>query len=324
MTNYQSLFPVHTKFLVTGCAGFIGSHLVETLLEEGFDVVGLDDLSNGFKTNIEPFLSHPKFSFVEGNIRDYELCLSLMNGIDYVLHQAAWGSVPRSIEMPRLYEEINVQGTLNIFEAARHHQVKRVVYASSSSVYGDSEILPKVEGQEGHVLSPYAMTKKMNEAYGHLYTSIYQLETIGLRYFNVFGPRQNPNGAYAAVIPKFTHLILNGKSPTIYGDGTQSRDFTYIKNVIQANLKACLAPQSSTGQTFNIAYGESIVLTRVFDVIKNSLGKPHLSAQYRELRRGDIMHSHADLTSAKVNLNYQPVYSFEQGIQDYLKKLIEQ
>ena len=315
------LFKQQTRFLVTGCAGFIGSHLVETLLQADHMVIGLDDLSNGFEVNIKPFLTHPNFTFVKGDIRDYELCDHLTKNIDYVLHQAAWGSVPRSIEMPRLYEEINVQGTLNIFEASRHNGVKRVVYASSSSVYGDSPILPKKEGQEGFVLSPYALTKKMNEAYGKLYTNLYGLETIGLRYFNVFGPRQNPNGAYAAVIPKFTHLILKGEAPTIYGDGTQSRDFTYIKNVIQANLKACVAPKESAGKAYNIAYGESIVLTQVFNVIKEALNQPYLEVVYTNPRKGDIEHSRADLEEARIFLNYQPKYCFHQGIKDYLETL---
>ncbi len=317
----KELFKMQTRFLVTGCAGFIGSHLVEALLEADHIVMGLDDLSNGFEENIKPFFSHPNFTFTKGDIRDYDLCLSVTKNIDYVLHQAAWGSVPRSIEMPRLYEEINVQGTLNIFESSRHNNVKRVVYASSSSVYGDSPILPKKEGQEGFVLSPYALTKKMNEAYGKLYTTLYDLETIGLRYFNVFGPRQNPNGTYAAVIPKFTHLILKDEAPTIFGDGTQSRDFTYIKNVIQANLKACSAPKESTGKAYNIAYGDSIVLTRVFDVIQEALNKPHLKAIYTKPRQGDIKHSHADLSEANHYLDYRPTYSFDEGIRDYLRNI---
>ena len=317
----KDLFQKQSRFLVTGCAGFIGSHLVETLLEANHIVIGLDDLSNGFEANIKPFLDHANFTFIKGDIRDYQTCLNVTKNMDYVLHQAAWGSVPRSIEMPRLYEEINVQGTLNIFEASRHNRVKRVVYASSSSVYGDSTILPKKEGQEGSVLSPYALTKQMNEAYGKLYTTLYGLETIGLRYFNVFGPRQNPNGAYAAVIPKFTHLILKGEAPTIYGDGTQSRDFTYIKNVIEANLKACVAPKESTGKAYNIACGESIVLTKVFEVIKEALNQSHLEALYTNPRQGDIKHSHADLEEARTHLNYHPKYSFYQGIRDYLSTL---
>lgn len=319
-----NVFQQHTRFLVTGCAGFIGSHLVETLLANDHIVLGLDDLSNGFEANMKTFISHPNFTFIKGDIRDYELCLNVTKDIDYVLHQAAWGSVPRSIEMPRLYEEINVQGTLNIFEASRHNGVKRVVYASSSSVYGDSPILPKKEGQEGFVLSPYALTKKMNEAYGNLYTTLYGLETIGLRYFNVFGPRQNPNGAYAAVIPKFTHLILKGEAPTIYGDGTQSRDFTYIKNVIEANLKACVAPKESAGKAYNIAYGESIVLTQVFEVIKEALKQSHLEAVYTDPRRGDIKHSNADLEEARKHLDYQPSYSFNLGVKEYISKIFKE
>ena len=237
--GYENIkFPEGSKFLVTGSAGFIGSNLVEAILKLGYKVRGLDNFSTGKKENVEEFLDNPNYEFIEGDIRDLDTCMKACEGIDYVLNQAAWGSVPRSIEMPLFYEEINIKGTLNMMEAARQNGVKKFVYASSSSVYGDEPNLPKKEGREGNVLSPYALTKKVNEEYGKLYTKLYGLDTYGMRYFNVFGRRQDPDGAYAAVIPKFIKQLLNDEQPTINGDGKQSRDFTYIENVIEANLKS--------------------------------------------------------------------------------------
>jgi UDP-N-acetylglucosamine 4-epimerase len=266
MLNYNSMdFREDTVFLVTGSAGFIGSNLVETLLKRGYKVKGLDNLTSGKEENVKIFINNPNYKFIHGDIRSLDTCLEVCKGVDYVLHQAAWGSVPRSIEMPLLYEEINIKGTLNMLEAALRNSVKKFVYASSSSVYGDEPNLPKSEGIEGRLLSPYALTKRVNEEYARLYTELYGLETIGLRYFNVFGKRQDPNGPYAAVIPRFIKHLLHDEQPTIYGDGMQSRDFTYVENVVEANLKACLAPREAAGQVYNIAFGERIYLIDVFN-----------------------------------------------------------
>lgn len=231
-------FPRDSTFLITGGAGFIGSNLCEAVLNLGYKVRCLDDLSTGHYENIVPFLENPNFLFIKGDIKDFETCLQAAEGVDYVLNQAAWGSVPRSIEMPLFYCVNNVVGTVNMMEAARQSGVKKFVYASSSSVYGDEPNLPKTEGREGNLLSPYAVTKYCDELWGKQYYKHYKLDTYGLRYFNVFGRRQDPNGAYAAVIPKFIKQLLSGERCTINGDGRQSRDFTYIDNVIEANLKA--------------------------------------------------------------------------------------
>lgn len=237
--GYKDLkFDENSIFLVTGGAGFIGSNLCEAILDMGYKVRCLDNLSTGKYENIEPLTANPDFTFIKGDIRELDTCLEAAKGVSYVLNQAAWGSVPRSIEMPLLYEEINIRGTLNMMEASRQNGVKKFVYASSSSVYGDHPVLPKKEGAEGKVLSPYALTKKVDEEYGRLYKVLYGLDTYGMRYFNVFGRRQDPEGMYAAVIPKFIKQLMHGEVPTINGDGRQSRDFTYIDNVIEANLKA--------------------------------------------------------------------------------------
>lgn len=315
-------FKKDSVFLVTGCAGFIGSHLVENLISNGFSVIGIDNLSNGTFNNISEYINQPKFEFIEGDIRDFDLCLKYTNGVDYILHQAAWGSVPRSIIEPLIYEEVNIKGTLNIFESARINSVKRVVFASSSSVYGDSSTLPKVEGFEGNVLSPYALTKKANEHYGRLYFKLYGLETIGLRYFNVFGPRQNPFGDYAAVIPKFVNLILNNQSPNIYGDGKQTRDYTYIDNVVNANLLACTSNTVSLGKSFNIAGGEQTSLNDLFNQILIFTKNNNIQPNYIEARLGDIYHSYADLTNSIEFLNYKPHIDILKGLECYLKDLI--
>lgn len=307
-------FPEGSKFLVTGSAGFIGSNLVEAILNLGYKVRGLDNFSTGKKENVEEFLNHPNYEFVEGDIRDLETCMKACEGIDFVLNQAAWGSVPRSIEMPLFYEEVNIKGTLNMMEAARQSGVKKFVYASSSSVYGDEPNLPKTEGREGNVLSPYALTKKINEEYGKLYSKLYGLDTYGLRYFNVFGRRQNPEGAYAAVIPKFIKQLLNDEQPIINGDGKQSRDFTYIENVIEANLKACIAPREAAGQAYNIAYGGREYLIDIYNQLSSAL-KKDIQPKFGPDRIGDIKHSNADISLAREKLNYSPEWSFEQGIQ---------
>ncbi|HHV84018.1 MAG TPA: SDR family oxidoreductase [Tepidanaerobacter syntrophicus] len=303
----------NSRFLVTGAAGFIGSNLVEAILRLGYRVRGIDNFSTGKRENIELFFQNSNFEFIEGDIRDFSMCMKACEGIDYVLHQAAWGSVPRSIEMPLLYEEINIKGTLNMMEAARQNNVKKFVYASSSSVYGDESNLPKKEGKEGNLLSPYALTKRADEEYGKLYTKIYKLDTYGLRYFNVFGKRQDPEGPYAAVIPKFIELLLNNERPIINGDGRQSRDFTYIENVIEANLKACKASHEAAGQAFNIACGKREYLIDVYHELCNLLGK-NIEPIFGSERLGDIKHSHADISKAKELLGYNPNWDFEKGI----------
>ena len=317
--GYKNIkFPAGSKFLVTGSAGFIGSNLVEAILKLGYQVRGLDDFSTGKKENVEEFLSNPNYEFIEGDIRDFETCMKACDGVDFVLNQAAWGSVPRSIEMPQFYEEVNVKGTLNMMEAARQNDVKKFVYASSSSVYGDEPNLPKKEGREGNVLSPYALTKKVNEEYGRLYSRLYGLDTYGLRYFNVFGRRQDPDGAYAAVIPKFISQLLNNEQPTINGDGKQSRDFTYIENVIEANLKACKASHDSAGHAFNIAYGGREFLIDIYTHLSNALGKD-MQPIFGPDRRGDIKHSNADISQAKEMLGYNPDWSFKEGIMEAIQ-----
>lgn len=307
-------FPEGSRFLITGSAGFIGSNLVEAILNLGYKVRGLDNFSTGKKENVEEFIDNTNYEFVEGDIRDLDTCIKSCEGIDYVLHQAAWGSVPRSIEMPLFYEEVNIKGTLNMMEAARQNNVKKFVYASSSSVYGDEPNLPKKEGIEGDLLSPYALTKRVNEEYGKLYTKLYGLNTYGLRYFNVFGRRQDPNGAYAAVIPKFIKQLLNDEQPTINGDGKQSRDFTYIENVIDANLKACAASDNAAGQAYNIAYGGREFLIDMYNQLSNVLEKD-IKPIFGPERKGDIKHSNADISKAKELINYEPEWSFERGIQ---------
>lgn len=308
------IFPRDSLFLVTGGAGFIGSNLCEAILNMGYRVRCLDNLSTGKQENVDPFLEHPNYTFIKGDIVDFDTCLQACEGVDFVLNEAAWGSVPRSIEMPLYYEEINIRGTLNMMEAACRKKVQKFVYASSSSVYGDHPVLPKAEGQEGNLLSPYALTKRVNEEYGKLYKKLYGLDTYGLRYFNVFGRRQDPDGAYAAVIPKFIKQLLADEIPTIHGDGRQSRDFTYIDNVIEANLKACLAPQEAAGEAFNIAYGGREYLIDIYYHICNALGKD-VKPNFGPDRLGDIKHSNADISKAKKLLNYNPEYNFERGIE---------
>lgn len=306
-------FPEGSRFLVTGGAGFIGSNLCEAILDLGYSVRCLDDLSTGKQINVDFLKDRSGYEFVKGDIKDLDTCMKACEGIDYVLNQAAWGSVPRSIEMPLFYEENNIRGTLNMMEAARQNGVKRFVYASSSSVYGDHPVLPKVEGQEGNLLSPYALTKRACEEYGKLYFKLYGLNTYGLRYFNVFGRRQDPDGAYAAVIPRFIRQLLHGEVPTINGDGKQSRDFTYVDNVIEANLKACLAGEEAAGQAYNIAYGGREYLIDIYDALCDALGvdvKPNFGPD----RPGDIKHSNADISKAKKLLGYNPEFDFSKGI----------
>lgn len=312
-------FEKDSVFLVTGGAGFIGSNLCETLLNLGYRVRCLDDLSIGKQENVDLFTNNSNYEFMKGDVCDFDTCLEATKGVDYVLHQAAWGSVPRSVEMPLKYNEINIKGTLNIFEASRQNKVKKVVYASSSSVYGDEETLPKKEGKEGKALSPYALTKKVDEMYAKIYADLYKLDTYGLRYFNVFGRRQDPDGAYAAVIPKFIKLLLNNERPTINGDGKQSRDFTYIENVIEANLKALKADSKYAGEAFNIAYGGRAYLNDMYNTIANLMGKSEIEPIYGPDRVGDIKHSNADISKAREKLDYNPEWSFEDGIKEAIE-----
>ena len=312
--GYSNLkFSENSTFLVTGGAGFIGSNLCEAILKMGYKVRCLDDLSTGKQANVDIFLDNPNYTFIKGDIKNLDTCMSACEGVDYVLNQAAWGSVPRSIEMPLFYEKNNIMGTLNMMEAARQQGVKKFVYASSSSVYGDHPVLPKKEGQEGNLLSPYALTKRVDEEFAKLYTRLYGLDTYGLRYFNVFGRRQDPDGAYAAVIPKFIKMLMNGETPTINGDGMQSRDFTYIENVIEANFKACLAPHEAAGNAFNIAYGGREYLIDIYHSLTRALGKD-IEPNFGPDRAGDIKHSNADISKAREMLGYDPDYDFDSGL----------
>lgn len=309
----QLVFPQNSVFLVTGAAGFIGSNLCEAILNMGFKVKALDDMSTGRQENVDAFLGKAGYEFIKGDIKDLNTCLSACEGVNYVLHQAACGSVPRSVELPLFYAANNIMGTINMLEAATKKGVKKFVYASSSSVYGDDEVLPKIEGSEGNLLSPYAVTKRTDEEYAKQYTMFYNLDTYGLRYFNVFGRRQDPNGAYAAVIPKFLKELMEGIQPTINGDGKQSRDFTYIDNVIEANLRAALAPSSAAGEAFNIAYGGREYLIDIYHYLTAALGVK-VEPKFGPDRKGDIKHSNADISKAKKLLGYAPEYSFEAGI----------
>ncbi len=317
--GYKHLvFSENSLFLVTGGAGFIGSNLCEAILDLGYRVRCLDDLSTGSQKNVDLFLSNPNYEFIKGDIKDFDTCVNACKGVDFVLNQAAWGSVPRSIEMPLFYCANNITGTLNMLEAARINGVKKFVYASSSSVYGDEPNLPKAEGKEGNLLSPYALTKRCDEEWAKQYTMHYGLDTYGLRYFNVFGRRQSPDGAYAAVVPKFIKMLMNGEQPTINGDGKQSRDFTYIENVIEANLKACLAPHSAAGEAFNIAYGGREYLIDIYYSLTKALGV-EIEPNFGPDRAGDIKHSNADISKAKAMLGYEPEYNFERGLEEAIE-----
>lgn len=308
-------FSENSLFLVTGGAGFIGSNLCEAILNMGYRVRCLDDLSTGKQANVDLLSGNPNYEFIKGDIKDIDTCMEACKDVDYVLNQAAWGSVPRSIEMPLFYCANNIHGTLNMMEAARQNGVKKFVYASSSSVYGDESHLPKHEGVEGNLLSPYALTKRCDEEWAKQYSMHYGLDTYGLRYFNVFGRRQDPHGAYAAVIPKFIKQLLDDEQPTINGDGKQSRDFTYIENVIEANLKACLAPHEAAGQAFNIAYGGREYLIDIYYTLTKALGKD-IEPKFGPDRKGDIKHSNADISKARKLLGYDPDYDFARGLSE--------
>lgn len=312
--GYQEIyFDQGSTFLITGGAGFIGSNLAEVLVEMGYTVRVMDNLSTGHIENIEGFIKRPGFTFLQMDIRDFDACLEATKGVDYVVNLAAWGSVPRSVEMPLVYEEINIRGTLNMMEASRQNGVKRFVYASSSSVYGDSMTLPKQEGNEGNVLSPYALTKRVDEEYGRLYKKLYGLNTYGMRFFNVFGRRQDPDGVYAAVIPKFIRQLLAGETPIINGDGKQSRDFTYIDNIIEGCLRCCAADESVAGQVYNFGAGGREYLIDVYYDICKALDL-EIEPVFGPQRVGDIQDSNADISKARVNLGYNPQIDFSSGI----------
>ncbi len=311
--------------LVTGGAGFIGSNLCETLLTNGNRVTCLDNFATGKKENITPFLSNPNFVLIEGDIRNLDDCHKACERVDYVLHQAALGSVPRSINDPITSNEVNVSGFLNMLVAARDASIKRFVYAASSSTYGDSENLPKVEDVIGKPLSPYAITKYVNELYADIFSKTYGLETIGLRYFNVFGRRQDPNGAYAAVIPKFVMQLMKHESPIINGDGSYSRDFTYIDNVVQINLRALIGDNPDAVNTvYNVAYGERTDLNELVNLLKQYLSTfdPEISnvtISYGPNRKGDVPHSLASIDKAKNLLGYYPKFDIQKGLEEAVK-----
>jgi UDP-N-acetylglucosamine 4-epimerase len=320
------------RILVTGGAGFVGSALCEQFLAQDNEVICLDSLITGKWENIEPFQANSHFRFIEGDIRDSGTCLKASEGADFVFHQAALGSVPRSIENPQRTNDINITGTLNVFWAAKENGVKRVVFASSSSVYGDAPKLPKVEDAIGEPLSPYAVTKLVNEKYAKVFYDVYGLETVGLRYFNVFGRRQDPDGAYAAVIPRWVKMLIRKERPVINGDGSYSRDFTYIDNVVQANERAALAensseaqglrsaegPVSPAGKVYNIAYGGNTTLNELFAILRDNLaeldqGIGEIEPVYGPERPGDIPHSHASIDMARELLGYDPQYDAKAG-----------
>ena len=311
---------VNKKVLVTGGAGFIGANLCEALLERQNKVVCLDNFATGKRENITGFLKNSNFTLIEGDIRNLEDCQKASKGVDYILHQAALGSVPRSIKDPITSNDVNVSGFLNMLVAARDNKVKRVVYAASSSTYGDSESMPKVEDIIGKPLSPYAITKYVNELYADIFSKTYGLETIGLRYFNVFGRKQDPNGAYAAVIPKFVSQLMAGDSPVINGDGNYSRDFTYIDNVIQANLLSLVTTNPKAINTvYNVAFGNRNTLNDLMGFLKEYLSSfdPKIASVAvinGPNRAGDIPHSHASVQKAKDLLKYNPQFSLQQGL----------
>ncbi len=315
----------NSKILITGGAGFIGSNLCSYFLSKNYEVVCLDNFATGHKKNIENYLSNPNFRLIDGDIRNYDTCLNAVTGVDYVLHQAALGSVPRSIKDPLTSNEVNVTGFLNMLHAAKEAGVKRFVYAASSSTYGDSEALPKVEDNIGKPLSPYAITKYVNELYAEIFGKTYGIETIGLRYFNVFGRNQDPNGAYAAVIPKFVMQFMNYESPVINGDGNYSRDFTYIDNVIQMNELAMLTQNPAAINTvFNSAYGDRTTLNQLVNILQLELSNydskiAAVKIMYGPNRAGDIPHSLASIEKSKKILGYNPQFSLQEGLKEAIK-----
>jgi nucleoside-diphosphate-sugar epimerase len=303
-------------YLVTGAAGFIGSNLVETLLAAGERVAGFDNFATGKRENLAfaEGLPEARFRMIEADIRDRDALQKACAGVDYVLHQAALGSVPRSMKEPALYNDVNITGTLNVLLAARDAGVKRVVYAASSSAYGDTPTLPKHEAMRPMPLSPYAATKLAGEYYCRIFTAGYGLETVALRYFNVFGQRQDPHSQYAAVLPAFVTALLDGRSATIHGDGEQSRDFTHVENVVQANRKACVAPADACGEVYNVACGGRVTVNRLYDTLARLLGREDVRPVRGPARPGDVKHSLADITAAREKLAYDPGVTVEEGL----------
>ena len=304
------------RILVTGGAGFIGSNLIEDLLlHPGIEHVRvLDNLSTGSISNMDEFSSHAKFEFVQGDIRDYKTCLEACDGVTLISHQAALGSVPRSIKDPLTTNDVNITGTLNIFTAAKEKKVKRIVYASSSSAYGDHPRLPKLENEIGKPLSPYAVTKYVNELYANVFASLFNMEMIGLRYFNVFGPRQDPKGQYAAVVPLFMEAMLNNKQPVINGKGNNSRDFTFVSNVVQANILSLFTKnKNAVNQVYNIGYGQQTTLIQLVHYLKD-ISQLDIDPIYGAERPGDVEHSLADISKAKTLLEYNPAISVVDGL----------
>jgi len=315
----------NSRVLVTGGAGFIGSALVETLLASDNEVVCLDNFATGKRENLADFIANKHFKFVEGDIRNMDDCRKATEGVQYVLHQAALGSVPRSVKDPVTSNDVNVSGFLNMITAARDAGVKRFVYASSSSVYGDHPALPKFEENTGNPLSPYAVTKKVNELYAKVFGELYGMQTLGLRYFNVFGRRQDPDGQYAAVIPRFVKALMRHEAPVIFGDGSQTRDFTYIENVIQANLKAAVADNPEAYNTaYNVACGDRVTLNELYTFLRDGLAKfdPEIGSiipVYTDPRQGDIPHSLASIEKTSRLLGYNPGYNLKQGLEHSVK-----
>jgi UDP-N-acetylglucosamine 4-epimerase len=303
------------SFLITGGAGFIGSNIVEYLIRNNAKKVRvLDNLSNGYFSNIKKYIGLPNFEFIEGDIRDLQTCQNAIIDIDFVSHQAALGSVPRSIKDPINSNSVNIDGFLNIINAVKENgNVRRMVYAASSSTYGDSQLLPKVEGNEGKLLSPYAVTKLVNELYADVFSRVYGLHTIGLRYFNVFGPNQNPDNPYAAVIPIFCKAFIENKQPTIFGDGNTSRDFTFVENVIQANIKAMLLPTLTKHEVMNVACGDQITLNEMVEMLKE-ISKKDIKTLYCPERTGDVRHSKASIEKIQSFISYYPEYYFKDGL----------
>ncbi|HCN6009597.1 TPA: SDR family oxidoreductase, partial [Escherichia coli] len=311
-------------WLITGVAGFIGSNLLETLLRLNQTVVGLDNFATGHQRNLDEVQqivtpeAWQKFTMIEGDIRDYETCMKAVDNVNYVLHQAALGSVPRSINDPITTNEVNVSGFLNMLQAAKCRDVESFVFAASSSTYGDHTALPKIEHTIGKPLSPYAITKYVNELYAEVFAKMYGFKSIGLRYFNVFGKRQDPNGAYAAVIPKWISAMLMDKDIYINGDGETSRDFSFIENTVQMNILAATADDSAKGEVYNVAYGERTSLNELVEFIKNDLGSNGIKYAgniiYRDFRKGDVRHSLADISKAREMLGYQPQFDIKTGL----------
>lgn len=310
------------KILVTGGAGFIGSNLCEFWLKKGYQIVCLDNFSTGKHKNIEPFLADNNFTLIEGDIRDIDTCKKSVKNVDFVVHEAALGSVPRSIRDPKTINDVNIGGFVNMISATKDAGIKRFVYAASSSTYGDSKDLPKQEDKIGKPLSPYAITKYVDELYAEIFSELYGIETIGLRYFNVFGKRQDPEGAYAAVIPKFFAQLINHQAPTINGDGSYSRDFTYIENVVQANHLALFTDNNAAiNQVYNVAYGQRTTLVELFEFIRGNIVAfdktvGAIEPIFGSLRDGDIPHSLASIEKAKTLLDYNPLFDVKTGLQN--------